>query len=318
VSNNLLNKMNVLNAQISFLINIIFKFIIIFIINYNEIFVIRLKQKSKILLCTVAKNENKYIEEFVQHYINMKVDNIFIYDNNEIDGENFDDILKNEIKNNFIKIINIRGFKTPQKRAYDHCYKYNKYNYEWVAFYDIDEFLYLSNYTYINDFLSSPLFEKCQSIIINWKYYGDNEKLFYEPKPLKERFTEPINSYENLIKDKYIYSAAKTIVRGGLFIIWAHFPHYLKNTVNCRPNGNILENYFSPPDLSYAYINHYTTKSTEEYIEKLNNGNVNENSDISFIQNKIKYYYFLINKITKQKIDLINNKLKYKINISLD
>jgi hypothetical protein len=66
-------------------------------------FVIRLKSKYKILLCTIAKNENKYIEEFVQHYRKMKVDNIFIYDNNEIDGENFDDILKNEIENNFIQ-----------------------------------------------------------------------------------------------------------------------------------------------------------------------------------------------------------------------
>ena len=224
--------MNVLNIQISLLINIVFKFIIIFIINfYNEIFVIRIKPKSKILICTIAKNENKYIEEFVQHYRKMKVDNIFIYDNNEIDGENFNDILKNEIENNFIKIINIRGFKTPQKRAYDHCYKYNKYKYEWVAFYDIDEFLYLSNYTYINDFLSSPLFEKCESIIINWKYYGDNDKLFYEQKPLKERFPKPITSNENLIKDIFVYCAAKTIVRGGLYIIWAHFPHYLKNII---------------------------------------------------------------------------------------
>jgi len=312
--------MNVLNIQISLIISIIFKLSIIFIIYYyNKNFgIIRLKQKSKILLCTIAKNENKYIEEFVQHYRNMKVDNIFIYDNNEVDGENFDDILKNEIENNFIKIINIRGLKTPQKKALNHCYKYNKYYYEWVAFYDIDEFLYLSNHTYINDFLSSPIFEKCQSIIINWKYYGDNDKLFYEPKPLKERFTEPITSYENLIKDKFLYSAAKSIVRGGLFIIWGHFPHYFKNTVNCRPNGSILENYFSPPDLSNAYIKHYTTKSTEEYIDKLNKGDVYENSNISFMKFKIKYYYFLINKITKQKIDLINNKLKYKINISLN
>ena len=86
--------MYVINTQISILLNIILKFIIIFIINfYNKIFVIRLKQKSKILLCTIAKNENKYIEEFIQHYRNMKVDNIFIYDNNEIDGENFDVIL---------------------------------------------------------------------------------------------------------------------------------------------------------------------------------------------------------------------------------
>jgi len=65
--------MNVLNIQISLIISIIFKLSIIFIIYYyNKNFGIRLKQKSKILLCTIAKNENKYIEEFVQHYRNMK------------------------------------------------------------------------------------------------------------------------------------------------------------------------------------------------------------------------------------------------------
>ena len=34
------------------------------------------------------------------------------------------------------------------------------------------------------------------------------------------------NLTEEIMKDKYIYSAAKTIVRGGLNIIWGHFPHY--------------------------------------------------------------------------------------------
>ena len=103
--------------------------------------------------------------------------------------------------------------------------------------------------------------------------------MYYDHKTLKEKFTEPITSYENLTKDKFIYSIEKTIVRGGLFIIWAYFPHYLKNTVNCRPNEDILKDYFSPPDLSYAYINITPTKSTEEYIEKLNKGDVHENSN---------------------------------------
>ena len=99
------------------------------------------------------------------------------------------------------------------------------------------------NYTFINDFLSSNDFNNCQSIIINWKYYGDNDKLYYEPKPLRERFNKPVNITEEIMKNAYIYSAAKTIVRGGLNLIWGHFPHYFKNTINCRPNGNILEDY---------------------------------------------------------------------------
>ena len=248
----------------------------------------------------------------------MKFNKIIIYDNNEKEGENLFGILKNYIKINFVKIIDIRGLKRPQKKAFNHCYNYNKYHYEWIAFYDIDEYLYLLNYTYINDFLSLSDFKNCQSIVINWKYYGDNDKLFYESKPLKERFIKPINFTEEISKDKYIYSAAKSIVRGGLYLFWGHFPHYIKNVVNCRPNGTILNNYFSPPEYKDAYIKHYTTKSTEEYIEKLNKGDVLEKSDIYYKIYKLKSYYFLLNKITKKKIDLINSKLKYKVNISLN
>lgn len=164
--------------------------------------------------------------------------------------------------------------------------------------------------------MSSPNFNKCQSIIINWVYYGDNDKIFYEAKSLKERFVKPIILTQEIKKNKYIYSAAKTIVRGRLHLNWAIFPHYLKNVVNCRPNGHILEDYLSPPEYSNAYIKHYATKTTEEYIEKLNKGDVLEKYNQNYIKYRIYGYYFLLNKITKQKIDLINKKLKYKFNIS--
>lgn len=283
-------------------------------IKKNKLFLF--KPKLKVLLCAIAKNENKYILEFINYYRNMKFNKIIIYDNNEINGEQFFEILKYFIRINFVKIINIRGFQRPQKNAYSQCYNDNKYNYDWIAFYDIDEFLFLLNNTYISDFLSSTNFKYCQSIIINWKYYADNDKLYYEPKPVQERFINPIQITWKIKKRKYIYSGAKSIVRGGLNVTWGHFPHYFNNTVNCRPNGYILENYFSPPDYSNAYIKHYTTKSTEEYVEKLNKGDVCENYNIRFVDYKIKYYYFLFNKITKQKIELIKNKLKFKINIS--
>jgi hypothetical protein len=164
--------------------------------------------------------------------------------------------------------------------------------------------------------LSSANFNKCQSIIINWVYYGDNDKIFYEAKPLEERFVNPVNLTKEIKENKYMYSAAKTIVRGGLYLNWGRFPHYLKNTVNCRPNGNILKDYLSPPEYSDAYLKHYTTKTTEEYIEKLNKGDVLEEFNTDYIKYRIYGYYFLFNKITKQKIDLINKNLKYKVNIS--
>ena len=65
--------------------------------------------KFKICVCSIGKNENKYAREFAEHYKKYGVDKIFIYDNNDINGENFEYILNDYIQSSIIKIINIRG-----------------------------------------------------------------------------------------------------------------------------------------------------------------------------------------------------------------
>ena len=53
---------------------------------------------STLCMCVVAKRENRYIREFVEYYKKMKVDKIFLYDNNEENGETFDEVLSDYIK----------------------------------------------------------------------------------------------------------------------------------------------------------------------------------------------------------------------------
>ena len=246
----------------------------------------------KTSICLITKEEIRYIKEFVDYYRKLNIKKIFLYDNNDINGEYLENILSNYIKLDFIEIINYRGRYKPQFQAYNHCYFNKNKDFNWVAFYDADEYLYINLYTDINKFLSLSKFRKCLSILINWKYYGDNEKLYYEPRPLQERFTKPFYFKNFGERNKIFYSAGKTIVRTGLNLTWNLFPHYLKNTPICRPNGKELKNYFSPPQYSSAFIRHYATKSTEEFIERIIRGTVNSKSyDISqYIRYKINSY----------------------------
>lgn len=296
------------SIKIIFILSLIHEFIYESNNNYN-------KSRLKTAICVIAKKEKKYIKEFVDHYINLGVTTIFLYDNNDIEEEEkYDNILNNNIKQ--IKIINFRGLVRPQYLAFNQCYNNNKNNYDWIAFFDVDEFLYLYNNRNINKFLSLPKFKKCSSLLINWKYYGDNNNVFYESKPLKKRFIKPF-SFSN--KNKifiYYYAAAKSIIRGGLNITWEHFPHYLKNNIICRPNGEIIKNPLSPPKYSLAYIKHYVTKSTEEFADKLLKGAVNSNNTLnrSYWIDKINNYYFFFNKKNEDKINLFEKKLKIKLN----
>jgi hypothetical protein len=77
----------------------------------------------------------------------------------------------------------------PQFDAYKNCYQKYNHKFEWLSFFDFDEFL---EFKYkgmtIKKFLKTKKFEKCQSVKINWIIYGNNNSLLYEDKPLKERF----------------------------------------------------------------------------------------------------------------------------------
>jgi len=297
------------NSLISFKAIII---LIIIIIIKNLL----VKTKLKIVICVIAKQENKYIKEFIYYYKILGFNKIFLFDNNDIDGEQFEKLLTKYIDNNYVEIINFRGFYKPQKLAYKQCYNNNKYHFDWVAFYDVDEFLYLVKHMNIQEFLSLSIFKKCSSILINWKYYGDNNHLFYESKPVLERFQIPF--YFPKKSQNSLQSAAKSIIKRGLNISWLHFPHYLKSQTICRPNGKIIKAPYFPyfsPDYSIAFIKHFTTKSTEEYADRLIRGTVNsENtSSTTYMINRLKLYYFLINKITKSKIDFLEKKLNIKL-----
>jgi len=121
-------------------LNILIMFLIIICFNFfNE-------NKTVTAICLIAKKENRYIKEFINYYQKLKINKIFLYDNNDLNGEHFEDILSKYINYNFVEIVNYRGKYKPQIQAYNHCYINNNKNYNWMAFYDSDEYLYINDY----------------------------------------------------------------------------------------------------------------------------------------------------------------------------
>ena len=97
-------------------LNILIMFLIIICFNFfNE-------NKTVTAICLIAKKENRYIKEFINYYQKLKINKIFLYDNNDLNGEHFEDILSKYINYNFVEIVNYRGKYKPQIQAYNHCY----------------------------------------------------------------------------------------------------------------------------------------------------------------------------------------------------
>ena len=72
------------------------------------------KQSKGVGICTMGKKENLYAKEFVEYYLKLGIKKIIIYDNNEIDGEKFEEVLKEYEINKKVEIIDIQGFESVQ------------------------------------------------------------------------------------------------------------------------------------------------------------------------------------------------------------
>lgn len=275
----------------------------------------------KVALCAIAKNENLYIREWVEWYKNLGISKIFLYDNNELDGERFEEVINDYIENGFVEVINRRGItktvtsdkdgQTLQGLCYGNCYYGHYSEYNWMCFFDIDEFLEIyDKYDGLFDFLFD--FSEFDGIRVQWKMFGDNNQLYYENKPVMKRFKKESNSsYDRHVKQ--IINCHKEFDEELLFC--AHGVLNKKyNFVNLKKEKlkNVYMDIIYHDDLP-VYLNHFYCKSTEEFFKRKYNKtsavtgiNTNRNFNIDFLKNQ----YFEHNERTEEKerfIDIFIN-----------
>ena len=260
----------------------------------------------------IGKNENLYAREYVEHYKKIGYNNIFIYDNNEKNGEHFEDVINDYIRNGFVKIIDYRernASSRPQFDAYKDCYQRNSKSYDWLSFFDMDEFLEINDkYISIQDFLNDKAFKNCQNIKINWFIYLNNKNLYYKNNSIQERIITSGNKGSSNIH-------IKSTVKGNLSVnYWEHLsnPHTsVLNITCCSSSGKIVKfdsPFNIPPDLVNAQLNHYHYKSFEEYCLKIKRGIADIPKNIS--NERVKQKYKLLyseNKNNEEKLKIINN-----------
>lgn len=216
--------------------------------------------------------ENRYLEEWLRHYVSLGVDKIVIFDNNDTQGkyaENIFDIdyVKECKDNNIIDVYPIPGEKQAQTQSYNKCYEIYGDKYDWLMFFDIDEFLMLEKAKNIKDFLSNTRFNQYEMIHVNWKVYDDNDlvTVVNNDYSVVKRFTRPCQNR------RAVHCELKTIVRGGMRDV-----RFVKNTHTCDNRTfsccNVLGEQVDSKAAKTirvihkeAWLNHYICKTIEEY-----------------------------------------------------
>ena len=274
------------------------------------------KKIPTICLCTLGKRENLYAKEFINYYKKLGYTHIYLYDNNDVDGEKFEDVLQDEINSNFVSIINYRGIVGKICQIYEECYEKNNKNYDWLSFFDFDEFLDIKPYANtIQEFLLNKRYENCTTIKVNFLFYSDNELLHYDSRPIQERFTHSLPEHES-------NHVVKTTVRGGLNSnYWSVKCHIHSSEFECNSCNSAGQNVSYKaisfePTFKYARLKHYYTKSLEEYVIKATRGETYRPYRWDDGMKRFRYnLFFAYNKKTKEKEDMLKKVLNMTLSI---
>ena len=250
----------------------------------------------KTAVVAIARNEERYILEWIEHYRTLGFDRITLFDND--DSPKLAGIVDSAGLGEFChvngKYIGVRRFV--QSDAYKQEYMCIRDRFDWILFVDIDEFLSLD--APLHEFLSDPRYSGFDEIRMNWRIFTDSGRLRWTDEPVTSRFTE------TLPKSDPLNSQCKSFVRGriqsfghischGMCGVRACDVHGNK-CADCRPSND------GPPIWDTAVIDHYRTKTIEEYLEQ----KVGRGDTWNKYSNTLETF-FRINEKTDEKLDII-------------
>jgi glycosyltransferase involved in cell wall biosynthesis len=204
---------------------------------------------KKIALVCIAKDEDHYIDEWIKYNKKLGFDRIFIYENDWKSGINLPYVTKIDWPGECVQLSAYNDFIDKYKKEYDY-----------VAFFDCDEFLVLKKHKNVHDFVKEY---GGKNIAINWQLYGSDGKFERDgSRSLLKSFTKRQFDVDRHVKTiMYLKKDSRMMI--------VHHP----DTQVFDTNGkSFIESYNKNGPTDVAVINHYRDKTLEDYRLRVKRG----------------------------------------------
>lgn len=229
-------------------------------------------QEKKFFLsaCLIAKNEGRYLLEWISFHKAVGFDHFYIYDNDSSDDTRSILMHLQECgwctythwpRSNFPE--------NPQVNAYRHMISQYHQETSWVAIIDADEFVVPLSFNRVDEVLRNE-FSHAASVLCNWRVFGSSGHKEDDGRFCIERFRK--SSTEAYHSNNHV----KAICRPDLIETAFIHNHYMKagpvilsDGSGMRPARNQLT---TAPVYGHLQINHYFCKSMAEFIKKRSKG----------------------------------------------
>ena len=212
-----------------------------------------------IALVAIVKNEDAYIDEWLDYNFSIGFTHAFIYQNNwryAGDKARYDNVTWIEFDG-----------EERQLHAYNDFLFNRSAGYDFAAFIDVDEFIVLNKDKDLPTFLAD--FTEEQAVSLNWKLFGDSHLDFDGDCSVIKRFTWCQRGFNEHVKTIVNLNKRQTNWR-------FNNPHFVLRCV--ASDADKTCHFYSPLNkqckATRAWINHYRVKTKQEYEGKMARGRV--------------------------------------------
>lgn len=235
---------------------------------------------------SVVKNEGPYLREWIEYHKIVGVERFYLYDNESDDDTK--KILEPYIKEGTVVYHHLANHpitrKVPIVEAYnDAIYKYRD-RVRWMAVIDADEFIVPVEKNSIPEFLAD--YDQYPGVVANWMCFDSNG---HDKKPtahgglLTANFTRVRKEHNHNLGGMGIHkdTTVKSIVNPKLVLRYnsEHYAIYYRNFRAVTENYEMVYGQITGVHSSNKIrVNHYVTKSREEYLDKINRNSKNTNN----------------------------------------
>ena len=231
----------------------------------------------------ILKDEGPYLKEWLDYHLLAGVEHFYLYNNESTD--NYEKIIAPYVEAGLVTSTNISG-KLSLVPAYFDAVKRFKFQSRYMAFIDLDEFIYPKTNKTVAEVVDEILLRdpNAAGLSIHWQEFGSNglEKADYS-RGVLERFTRRARKdfYGKFTDSKVITHTLGNIhlkvIANPRFIKQAgspHFANYFAGLYSVNETGTPLapSHYSYPVVADKIAINHYRCKSKEEFQNKLIRG----------------------------------------------
>jgi hypothetical protein len=228
-------------------------------------------------VCAVYRNEGPYLREWVAFHRAMGVERFYLY-NNRSEDDGHREALAPYVDEGLVTVYewpdclppNVFAGEAVQTATYQHCIQHHAGDSRWIAFIDLDEFLFSPTGNSLPDMLVE--YERWPGVGVNWVVFGASGHRTQPDGLVIENYVRHTlgSGYNRAMKCVIDPQRVRNFCLAHFFIFHGE-PRVVVDEhhrpIEAKPGSGLSMT--DENSVSRLRINHYATRSDEEFRRKL-------------------------------------------------